>query len=226
MRILLLLVLIALIAVAAWAGVYALYQALINFQPGKTKLKSDLRKMKAEIQPYVDQLIPWTKEELELLSANQINKKITKAIITTARGVITSIYHEPLIAWTYKKYLSPDENAIIYARSAHREFMFRTKKDQTEFHIDNALVGTLRNNGVLYSEKTKRLMARINRDPDELLLPVLVGDKEVASITNLQKTTKTNRRALEFLSEMNSDEETVLLSLTILEIVKNKLPEQ
>ncbi len=226
MHILILLVILALFAAASFAAIYALYELLTNFQPGRSKIKADLQKMKAEIQPFIDDLVPWTKEEMELLSINQINKKIKKGIITTAKGIITSIYHEPLIAWSYKRYVSPDSNAVIYARSSHHEFIFRLRKDKTELKIDDQVIGTLRENGVLYSKKTNRLMARINRSNDELLLPVLVGDKEVASLINVNKTTKSNPRAFEFLSEMNEKEEAILLSLAILEFVKNEIPKK
>ncbi len=225
-RILLFLLIIGLIALVSGIAIYSLYQFLINFQPGKSKIKTDLQKMKAEIQPFVDQLVPWTKEEMELLSVNQINKKVKKGITTTAKGIITSIYHEPLIAWSYKRYVPPENNAVIYARSSHHEFVFRIKKDKTELKIDDQVIGTLRENGVLYSSKTKRLKARINRHMDELFLPVLVGEKEVASLINPEKTTKTNPRAFEFLSEMDKEEEAVLLSLAIFEFVKNELPKK
>jgi len=226
MQIIILLLMVALITAASFAAVYALYQLLTNFQPGRLKIKADLQKMKTEIQPFIDDLVPWTKEEMGLLSINQINKKVKKGIITTAKGIITSIYHEPLIAWSYKRYVSPDSNAVIYARSSHHEFIFRLRKDKTELKIDDQVIGTLRENGVLYSKKTNRLMARINRSNDELLLPVLVGDKEVASLINVNKTTKSNPRAFEFLSEMNEKEEAILLSLAILEFVKNEIPKK
>lgn len=226
MYLLFLFVFIVLLTGGAIAAMYALYQFLINFQPGRSKIKADLQKMKAEIQPFIDELIPWTKEELELLSANQINIKIKKSIVTTAKGIITSIYHEPLIAWSYKRYVSPERNAVIYARSAHREFVFRIKKDKTEIKIDGHVIGTLRKNGVLYSSKTNRLMARINRQDDELLLPILVGEKEVASLINPQLNGKTNPRAFEFLEVNNKEEEAILLSLAIFEFVKNEIPKK
>ena len=226
MRILFLLVMIALIGFASYLAVYSLYQLLTNYQPGKSKLKADLQKMKKEIQPFIDDLVPWTKEEMGLLSINQINKKVNNGIVATAKGIITSIYHEPLIAWSYKRYISPENNAIIYARSSHHEFVFRIRKDKTELKIDNQEIGTLRENGVLYSSKTERLLARINRNPDELFLPVLVGEKEVASLINPEKTTRTNPRAFEFLAEMDKEEEAVLLSLAIFEFVKNEIPKK
>lgn len=226
MRILILLLVIALIAAASFAAIYALFQLLINFQPGRSKIKADLQNMKAEIQPFIDDLVPWTKEEMELLSLNQINKTVKKGIVSTAKGVITSIYHEPLIAWSYKRYVSPDNNAVIYARSSHHEFVFRIRKDKTEFRIDNQVIGNLRENGVLYSSKTKRLIARINRSNDELMLPVLVGEKEVASLINPELTTRTNPRAFEFLSDLDHEEEAVLLSMAIFEMVKKEVPKK
>ncbi len=226
MRILLFLLFIGLIAMASFAAIYALYQILTNFQPGRSKVKADLQKMKAEIQPFIDDLVPWTKEEMELLSINQINKKVKNGMIATAKGVITSIYHEPLIAWSYKRYVSPENNAVLYARSSHHEFVYRIRKDKTELKVDDQVIGTLRENGVLYSAKTQRLLARINRHPNELLLPVLVGEKEVASLINPELTTKTNPRAFEFLEDMDKEEEAVLLSLAILEFVKNEIPKK
>ena len=81
----------------AIALLYLAYFALINFQPGSTKIRTDLKKMKSEIMPWIDQLVPWTREELELLSTNQKNQKIKRGIITTAKGIFTSVYHLSLI---------------------------------------------------------------------------------------------------------------------------------
>lgn len=80
----------------AIAALYLAYFALINFQPGKAKIRSDLKKMKGEITPWIDELVPWDREELELLSSNQVNQKVKKGVIKTAKGVFTSIYHVKL----------------------------------------------------------------------------------------------------------------------------------
>ena len=57
---------------------YFLYFALIHFQPGKAKIRTDLKKMKDEITPFIEELIPWNKEELELLSSNQVKQKVSR----------------------------------------------------------------------------------------------------------------------------------------------------
>ena len=40
--------------VIAIAILYVAYFALIHFQPGKSKIRNDLRKMKDEITPWID----------------------------------------------------------------------------------------------------------------------------------------------------------------------------
>ena len=208
------------------AGVYAGFQFLTNFQPGSTKLQADLQKMKAELKTFIDALIPWDDEALELLSINHINQKAKSGIVTLARGVITSIYGEPMIAWAYKRYVSPNRNAIIYARSSHFEFIYRIRNENTDIHWNNEGIGTLKADSLLYNRQTGRLMARINKDPNESYFPVIIGDKEAASFINPGKATRSDSRAFEFLSDLEEKEEAVLLSLTIFEMIQSKLPEK
>ncbi len=220
MTILLFFLMILFVTALAVGGIYALYQVLLNFQPGQGQIRRDLRKMQADLRLYIDELVPWNSKEMDLLSLNQVNRRVKKGITTNARGVITSIYHEPMIAWAYKRYLGKDENALLYARTSHREFIYRLKKGQVEIQIDGQLVGTLRENGVLYSAQNQRLMARINRPNDELLRPILVGDREVGSVIDPAQAAQVNPRALEFVSQMSAQEEAVFLSLAIFEMLQ------
>ena len=197
---------------------YLAYFALIHFQPGKGKIRNDLSKMKNEITPWIDELIPWNKEELELLSSNQVKQKVKKGIITTAKGVFTSIYHEPLIAYSYKKYISSNENKVIFARTSNHEFVFRTKKGSTELFIDNQKVGVINDKGLLYGGRRKRLLARINKSENELELPIIIGDKERGTLMK-PESGSVNPRAFQFVGEMGKNEEAVFLSLAVLELV-------
>ncbi len=206
-------------------GVTIVARLIKNFQPGKSKVEEDINKMKTSIQIFINELIPWNKEELDLLSFNQINKKIGKGMVKTGQGVITSIYHEPMIAWSYKRYVGGGNNAVLYACTSHHEFVFRIRNNETNIIIDNEEVGQLRDNGLLYNTKTNLLMARINRDSDHLALPVLVGEKEVATLKRTGYIQETNSRAFELLVEMDDQEEAVLLSLAILEMTSRTLNE-
>ena len=207
----------------AIALLYIAYFALINFQPGSSKIRTDLKKMKSEIMPWIDQLVPWTKEEMELLSTNQINQKIKKGIVTTAKGVFTSVYHEKLIAYSYKKYVSPSLNAVLFVRTSHHEFVYRIKKKGTELFIDNQPVGMISNDGLLYGGRRKRLLARINKQENELELPIIIGDKERGTLVRSQSSGEVNERAFQLVTPMGNQEEAVFLSLAILELVNDSI---
>ena len=202
----------------AIAALYMLYFALIHWQPGKGKIRSDLRKMKNEISPWLDELVPWNKEELELLSSTRTKEKVKKGMITTAKGVFTSVYHEPLIAYSYKKYISSKHNSVLYARTSEREFVFRTKKGKTELFIDNQKVGVINEEGLLYGGSKNRLLARINKSEDTLELPILVNNKERGTLMK-SESGAINPRAFQFVGKMKKNEEAVFLSLAILEMV-------
>ncbi len=223
MRILFFIIVLILLAVVLVTGIALLGRLIKNFQPGKSRVAEDVRKMKAALQLFINDLIPWNKDELDLLSFNQVNQKIKKGLIKTGQGVITSIYHEPMIAWSYKKYYGGGDNAVLYAATSHHEFIFRIRNRGTAIIIDGQEIGELRPNGVLYSNKTQRMMARINKTEAHLTLPVLFGDREIATIKSPDYVQQTNNRAFELLTEMNEEEEAVLLSFTILELVNEVL---
>ena len=204
----------------AIAVLYTLYFALIHFQPGKGKIRNDLRKMKNEITPWIDELVPWNREELELLSSSQVNQKIKKGIVKTAKGVFTSIYHEPLIAYSHKKYLSSSNNAVTYARTSNHEFVYRTKKNKTELFIDNQKVGVINEKGLLHGGRKNRLLARVNQDEDTLDLPIIIGDKEVGTLMKSQLN-NINPRAFQYVAKMKKNEEAVFLALAVFELVKD-----
>ena len=144
----------------------------------------------------------------------------------TAKGIFTSIYHEPLIVYSYRKYIATKENAILYARTSQNEFAYRIKKKGIDVNIDGQYAGVLKENGGLYGGRRNRLLARINRDDELKLHPIVVGDKEVASVLNPTKTDKHNPRAFQFLRPMESKEEKMFMALAILEMVQESLREE
>ncbi len=215
-----------LIFTAATIGaIWLMYQLLTNFQPGSNKISKDLLQMREEISVWISDLVPWDANEMELLSLNHINKTIKKGITTTAKGVITSIYHEPMIAWAYKKYFATSENAILYARTSHHEFVYRIKKNSAQVMIDNQNVGEIRADGRLYSSRSSRPIAQLKERPTDGLLPIVVGERELGSLSSRVENMKGSTRAFQLLSEeLSNEEEALMLSLSVLEMVRREVP--
>lgn len=223
MTIILAILMLLFFIIAALSGIYFLFQLLTNFQPGKEKIRSEIKKMRAELNPFVEKLVPWTKEEMELLSLNQTERSSKKRLIRTIKGVFTTIYHEPAIAYIYKKFISfgKEENAILLARTGMHEFIYRIKGKETELTINGQLVGKIKDNSLLYGASSNRLIARINKEQDnQLLLPIYIKDKELGSLNAPEKVQKVNPRAFEFLQDMDDDESALYLSLASLQMVR------
>lgn len=217
----------ALTATVIGLSVYALSKVLKNVVPNDKKIQADLDAMKKEIEPYVTDLVPIGKEELELFSMSQVNQVLKKGTNTTAKGVFTTIYHEPVVAYNYKKYPTQKNVGILYARTAQHEMAFLIKGSSIKVIIDGQLVGNLKEDGVLYGERSNRLLARVNKDQPDFL-PVIVKDKEVGSLVKSLPPGKNepSRRAFEFVkSNLTKEEEAVFLSLAVLELVQRTVGE-
>ncbi len=204
-------------------GIAVLMKTLQNYRPGRTKIQADLNKIRAELAPLVADLVPWTAEEMEQLSFNQIKKSIKNGLVKTSKGVLTTIYHEPVIAWAYKKYVSRKENGLLYARTSNQEFIYRIKNGEVEMVVGEHLVGVLNQQGFLVDQKGNKQLAQISKNEDNLVLPVLVNNKLVGSMSNPQRKQKGNVRAFQHLVKLDKEEEEIVLSLSILELVKREI---
>ncbi len=209
-----------------FAIIFAMYLILTNFTPGQSKVQSDVDKMKSEIQPWTEELVEWKKEELNLLSFNNINKQIKKGIVKTAKGILTSIYQEPLIAYSFKQYFGNKKNAVLYARTADREFQYRIRDKAVAVSVDGQLLGLIQRDGRLLDAETKQLTARISRTDDELTLPIIIKDREVAGLLKpiAGQPLSSTDRAFEFVNQVEPADEELILSLSIWEILRKEVP--
>ncbi len=220
------LILTALSVIVTSLILFLVFRVLGNFRPGKRKVQEDLKKMKAEVEPWVKDLVPISKEELELFSLGQINQAFKKRVTTSSKGVFTTIYNEPIVAYNFKKYVSRKFDGVLYARTANHEFAYRIKNNEVKVVIDNELVGTLKDNGVLYGGRRNKMIARINRESELELMPIIVNDKEVGNLVKALPAGKkkaVNSRAFEFVKEnLDEEEKKVFLSLAIFELVRRE----
>lgn len=211
--------------ILAAVGVVLLARVFANFQPGSRRIQEDLKKMKADMDKWAGDLVPLTKEEVELFSFNQEKQVVRKGLSRTAKGIFTSIYHEPVLAYSYKEYLGTGRNALLYARTRNREYVYRFHKNGVDVSVNGQPVGIVKNDSVLYSGRQNHRLARIKRE-NATLLPVLVNEREVASVVKMDKQAKAKlgQRAFEFVKDdMSQEEKEVFLSLGVLEVVEQSL---
>ncbi|MDX1408858.1 MAG: hypothetical protein R3330_12010, partial [Saprospiraceae bacterium] len=172
-----------------------------------------------------EQLIPWVAEnEMELFSLNQQNKWVKQTWDRLLKGVFYSIYNEPMLVYGYKNYIRGSKNTLIYAATQSHDFIYRGKKNKTQFFIDREHVGYITDEGLMYSGKSKRLLGRRNSfTPDHY--SVVIWDREVAHVLKPQRADRVNPRAFEIMETMNDREELLLMAISFLTIIleANKL---
>ncbi len=199
-----------------------------NFNPNKKKIQDDLRTIKALMEPKLETIIPWTEEEKTLLSVEQIDVKKKRQGTIVVQGTLISIYHEPMVAYFYKKYLNKkSEDAIIYARTSNRAFEYRIKKGEVAIRINNHDIGSLKQDNKLY--RKNKVIASINRDSQTNLTPILLHDKrgqikELGHLVKKQSSDEINKRALQLIDQqMNDNEEAIFLALVLFEMIHTSI---
>ncbi len=198
-----------------------------NYKPGNAHIRNDLKLMETELRDWKDVIVPWSKENLDLMSYGLIHNEESQGMISTAKGIFTTIYHEPLFGYSYKKYISRGEtNAILLARTTKHEFLYRIQGSEIQIHIDKQVLGIFKNLELLYGGKNKRLLGRLNgnKTTSEFLTIVLM-DKQLGSVSNPKQTLKHNPRVFEFIRlGLEPREEAVMVALGLLWMIKNSCP--
>lgn len=209
---------------ATVSGAYMAYKTFRNVNPGPAKVIAEVKEMMQELVPSFEDFVPISKTELELLSHSQTNKEYKKSIAIKAKGILTSIYDEPMIAYVYKRYVGDKENSALFARTANQEIFYRKRKGEVRVTFNNQALGIIRDNGILYSPGSNKPLAKIVKLGKSEFYPIFVGEKEIASMTKDDKTIEVNSRALEFVSEMNAEEEMLLLAILTRELILEDFP--
>jgi len=196
-----------------------------NANPNKKKILQDLELMRAEVQPWMQDLIPLSKSELELLSLSQKERVFSQGTVTTAKAIITSIYEEHMLVYNYKRYYGDNPDALLLVQAYQRQWVYRTKGELTAITINNQPLGHITSKGLFYGARSKRLIGRINRGSKDGLRPILIKDQELAHVVDSRIVDNTiHRRAFDLLSsDLSQEQEIILLSIAIYEIIQNSL---
>lgn len=213
----------ATIVALAGSGIYLGLKTFENYNPGKKKIQKDLQLLKNELAPLVEGLVPWTDEEMKQLSLNNVKGKNSKGVTHTKKGVLTTIYHEPLLAWVYRKYVSSKENALAFARTTKHEFTYRTKKNRTDVVVNNQLIGQIDEEGILYPMKGGKPIGRINRNATGQGLPITINEREVGRMNDPKHPVGANPRAFKVVSQMDGNAEQIFLAIAIFELITQQL---
>ena len=201
-------------------------RVILGIPPTARKIGLDLDVMRKETKDWYEKLIPWQQEkEMELLSFNMEKKVQKQGFDKIMKGAYMSIYSEFMFTFAYKDYLKGSgKNALLQIRTKSHEFVYRLKKKGTEVFVDSNYVAFITREGMMYSARTRRSLARISQLSSDYFA-VIVGEKEVGHLLNPETANKVNPRAFLILENMNEQEELLFSAIALIEVVlrTNKL---
>lgn len=214
------LIFVALIGLAISGGTFLAYQVMLNFHPGPTKVRKEVEQLINSFNAVIPDLVPINQKEMELFSHSQIRKEAKGGITKTLKGIVVSIYEEPMIVYAYKRYTGKKENAALLAKMANQEFFFRIRNQQVQVSMNNQAIGIIERNGVLYSPGDFQPLAKIDKLNRTESFPIIVDNKEVATFVPQDPSLKVHQRALQFIAELSKREELLLLLLLSWELIR------
>ena len=217
------LAIIFIFVLAAGFIVAQLLDFFLSINSGSGQTRKDIAELKSKIATYISNLIPMSVNELELLSVNQSGTTTNRGIATIKSGAFNTIYHEPLLAYAYKKYTYPADKSLLLISSEEDDFLYMINGSKTQVFVNNTELGFVESDGSLYAPKTNKLLAKI--DANHLLSshPVKIEGKEVGEIVNARLNESPNPRAYQFLEPMNERETQIFKALTFLSLVEETI---
>jgi hypothetical protein len=189
----------------------------INFSPDTKAWKDTLRRLRERVKQQAgDTLVAWDKEMFGLLSLNRINQKKGGWMDNTFSGTMTTIYHEPVLAYAGRK---NGNTGVLVLQTSDREIILRQKGKETEIWVNSAPFGIFTDGVLLSAGRNGKMLAQWNPASEETQLPVLLGNNTAAAITNPEKASGPNPRVLTLLRDLTVEEENALLALAMIRIL-------
>lgn len=192
-----------------------------NIAPNKKKMMAELEKMKADLKTWAGDLTPINRAEMEIFSRGQQKHVLRRGVSTTAKGIYTTIFHEPVAAYSYRQFAGKQKSALMYAKTAEHEYAYIVRKGLTTLYIDGQEVGEINEEGILKGARTGKELAKVQAEHSSLL-PVIVGSREIGSIARKPGSgvKGLNDRAFELLKpDINDKEEQLFIALALKELV-------
>ncbi|MBK8346681.1 MAG: hypothetical protein IPL08_03335 [Saprospiraceae bacterium] len=193
------------------------FQFLFRMNISGSQMLRDIAVLRSETSELKKLLIPFTPEEMELLSLNQSNQVRKKSFGKIVKGIFDTIYYEPLVVYGIKTY-SNHQKLILIATTTD-EFIYLTKQSTTHVYMNNVEAGVLTHDGAFYNVR-QQLIARVDGADQLATHSVWIRGKDVGFISNPKFAAATVPRAYSLLKSMDQDERNIFLCLTLINLVE------
>ena len=196
---------------AAFAGIGA---AIKGSKPSKRRMRNDIESIREDMKEEANHLVPWKKEEIELFSLNQSDKKRRRGWSSSSSGFFTNIYHEKVLLYYVKQYGAKGRNSVVFARNSQNEYIYNVSKNGAEIYIDEYYLGFLDNEGKLFDTKKREQVAVVDKESGLSRRLVHADEKTLGAIlTKEDEESKVKQRAFEIMQMDTEKERQIFLAI-------------
>lgn len=187
----------------------------IAWNPESKAFKRLLESLRARLKKQSANLVPWDHEMPGLLSLNRINEKKSGWFDPVSSGQLTTIYQEPVLSYVTQ---NAGKVRLTLARTSDREFILRQKGRETEIWLNGQPFGLFLDGNLLAPGKNARILARLDDRGDETQSPLLLGNSPAVTLSNPERKSGPNPRALTLLRELTPEEENAALAMALVKM--------
>jgi len=162
---------IIILGILIYLGFTLYSKSYFSLQPEGTRYKSSVDKITSYFKQTSPELVQFDEEELSLLSGNVAKMKKNLFFVSTPEeGILTSIYHEPFVAFS-RQWHHPGKKLGVIGIATHSDtFLYIMKKDHTDVFINDRPYGTFQPNGDLVAMKGKTTVGSYSAEEKSYLI--------------------------------------------------------
>jgi len=203
---------------------YQLGQFLMGSQSAKRKLEKDLDDLQVVLNEFVDGLVYLDIEELKIMSVNTVDKLVGKGLSTYNKGVISTIYQEPIVAYAMKVYEKWDKMLLV-ARTKDDIFSIQSEGEKFKVFKNNQAFGTIEDDYTFYYSGAAVPEVSLDHINGQRISKLIKDNKEIAHINMRDESLKFDTdRIFSLFHDVKPGYEDTLLIIALFHIlVKSKI---
>ena len=144
-----------------------------SFQPQSARYKSGVDSVENYLKTQIPKLVKFEKEELSLLSDKLLETKRNIFVeVRKNEGILTSIYHEPFVAFRRIYFDASHKSGIIGVSTVAQTYLFLIKSDHSDVFINSKPFGTIKKDGTLFKINSNNPVASFRKQDQEYIISV------------------------------------------------------
>lgn len=180
----------------------------------RRQMQKDIKLLRNSIQEFRDGLIPFEEEEFKLLSSLPVSKTSKKAGSVLSKGVFSTIYQEPLIAFSMK-HNRKDNTILVLAESDSNEYRLMYSQEGTEAYVNDQYLGTINEEIQFLPTGSQKVFAEIQLSDNNKYARVLINKKDTAHINLENKSLSETERVFSLFHDFKHEDSDEMIILTL-----------